>query len=73
MHFLLEVDVDTAIEARLDPLLDSFETFQDEGVFVNKSSVDGMQISFTFKDDASYQKDYKAFKLTVYYLLELSM
>ena len=57
VHFLLEVDVDTAIEARLDPLLDSFrKTFQDEGVLVNKSSVDGMQISFTFKDDASYQK-----------------
>jgi preprotein translocase subunit SecD len=57
VHFLLEVDIDTAIKTRLDPLLDSFrKTFQDEGINIIKSSVDGMQLSFTFKDDTSYQK-----------------
>ena len=57
VHFLLEVDIDTAQQGRLELLLDTYrKTFKEDRLQVTKSSIKDLQLHFEFKDRDSYNK-----------------
>jgi preprotein translocase subunit SecD len=57
VHFLLEVDIDTAQQGRLELLLDTYrKTFKEERILFTKSSIDNLQLFFEFKSKDSYNK-----------------
>lgn len=57
VHFLLEVDIDTAQQGRLELLLDTYrKTFKEERVQVKSSSIKDLKLNFEFKDKESYNK-----------------
>jgi preprotein translocase subunit SecD len=57
VHFLLEVDIDTAQQGRLELLLDTYrKTFKEDRLKVAKSSIKDLALSFEFKDRDSYNK-----------------
>ena len=63
VHFLLEVDIDTAQQGRLELLLDSYrKTFKEERLKVNSSSIKDLKLHFTFQDRESYNKALAKYK-----------
>ena len=57
VHFLLEVDIDTVQQGRLELLLDTYrKTFKEERVQVKSSSIKDLKLNFEFKDKESYNK-----------------
>ena len=63
VHFLLEVDIDTAQEGRLELLLESYRNvFKDERIKFDKSSINDLKLYFEFSDNQSYNKALKRFR-----------
>ena len=63
VHFLLEVDIDTAKQGRLELLLDSYrKTFKDERISYDKSSINDLALFFQFSDKVSYNKALKKYR-----------
>ena len=63
VHFLLEVDIDTAKQGRLELLLDSYrKTFKEERILYEKSSINDLALFFQFSDKASYNKALKKYR-----------
>ena len=63
VHFLLEVDIDTAQQGRLELLLDTYrKTFKEDSLKVAKSSIKDLVLSFEFKDKDSYNKALKQYR-----------
>ena len=57
VHFLLEVDIDTAQQGRLELLLDTYrKTFKEDRVKVSSSSIKELVLYFKFADKNSYNK-----------------
>jgi preprotein translocase subunit SecD len=57
VHFLLEVDIDTAQQGRLELLLDTYrKNFKEERIQVSNSSITDLKLNFEFKDRDSYNK-----------------
>tara|TARA_B100001248_G_C27386298_1_gene459841 strand:- start:677 stop:2533 length:1857 start_codon:yes stop_codon:yes gene_type:complete len=63
VHFLLEVDIDTAKQGRLELLLDSYrKTFKEERISYDKSSINDLALFFQLSDKASYNKALKKYR-----------
>jgi preprotein translocase subunit SecD len=63
VHFLLEVDIDTAQQGRLELLLDTYrKTFKEGRLKVANSSIKDLALSFEFKDRDSYNKALKQYR-----------
>ena len=63
VHFLLEVDIDTAQQGRLELLLDTYrKTFKEERLAVSSSSIKELKLHFTFQDRESYNKALAKYK-----------
>ena len=63
VHFLLEVDIDTAQQGRLELLLDTYrKTFKEERLSVSSSSIKELKLHFTFQDRESYNKALAKYK-----------
>ena len=63
VHFLLEVDIDTAKQGRLELLLDSYrKTFKEERISYDRSSIDDLALFFQFSDKVSYNKALKKYR-----------
>jgi len=63
VHFLLEVDIDTAEQGRLELLLDTYrKTFKEDRVKVADSSIKDLALHFEFKDKDSYNKALKQYR-----------
>ena len=63
VHFLLEVDIDTAQEGRLELLLDTYrKTFKEDRLKVNSSGIKDLKLHFTFQDRESYNKALAKYK-----------
>ena len=57
VHFLLEVDIDTAQQGRLELLLDTYrKNFKEERIQLSKSSIADLKLNFEFNDRDSYNK-----------------
>ena len=57
VHFLLEVDIDTAQQGRLELLLDTYrKTFKEDRIQFNTSSIKDLKLIFEFKNRDSYNK-----------------
>ena len=64
VHFLLEVDIDTAQLGRLELLLDTYrKTFKEEKIQVTDSSIKDLALYFQFKDKESYNKALSKYRL----------
>lgn len=64
VHFLLEVDIETAQQGRLELLLDSYrKTFKEEKLKVESSSINDLKLNFIFNDRDSYNKALSKFRL----------
>ena len=62
VHFLLEVDIDTLQNDRLEGLLDSYrKSFRDEKIKVDNSYVKDFALYFKFSDKSSYNKALKKY------------
>ena len=63
VHFLLEVDIDTAQEGRLELLLDTYRrTFKEEKIKYDSSSIRDLSLYFQFSDKSSYNRALKKYK-----------
>ena len=63
VHFLLEVDIDTAQQGRLELLLDTYrKTFKEDRLKVADSFIKDLVLSFEFKDKDSYNKALKQYR-----------
>ena len=63
VHFLLEVDIDTAEQGRLELLLDTYrKTFKEDRIKVTNSSIKDLALHFEFKDKDSYNKALKQYR-----------
>ena len=63
VHFLLEVDIDTAQEGRLELLLDTYRrTFKEEKIKYNSSSIRDLSLYFQFSDKSSYNRALKKYR-----------
>jgi preprotein translocase subunit SecD len=63
VHFLLEVDIDTAEQGRLELLLDTYrKTFKEDRIKVTDSSIKDLALHFEFKDKDSYNKALKQYR-----------
>ena len=64
VHFLLEVDIDTAQLGRLELLLDTYrKTFKEDKILVMDSSIKDLALHFQFKDKESYNKALAKYRL----------
>ena len=64
VHFLLEVDIDTAQLGRLELLLDTYrKTFKEDKIQVTDSSIKDLALYFQFKDKESYNKALSKYRL----------
>ena len=64
VHFLLEVDIDTAQQGRLELLLDTYrKTFKEEKIQVINSSIKDLVLYFQFKDKESYNSALLKYRL----------
>ena len=55
VHFLLEVDIESALDSRLDAQLNSYrKTFRDQKIYLNDSSSKAMTMMFEFKDSDGF-------------------
>ena len=62
VHFLLEVDIDTLQNDRLEGLLDSYrKSFRDEKIKLDNSYVKDFALYFKFSDKSSYSKALKKY------------
>ena len=62
VHFLLEVDIDTLQNDRLEGLLDSYrKSFKDDQIKFNSSYVKDFALYFKFSDKSSYNKALKKY------------
>tara|TARA_B100001113_G_scaffold353069_1_gene356223 strand:- start:756 stop:2645 length:1890 start_codon:yes stop_codon:yes gene_type:complete len=63
VHFLLEVDIDTAQQGRLELLLDTYQnTFKDERIRFDKSKIEDLAMYFQFSNKDSYNKALKKYR-----------
>ena len=63
VHFLLEVDIDTAQEGRLELLLDTYRrTFKEEKIKYESSSIRDLSLYFQFSDKSSYNRALKKYR-----------
>ena len=63
VYFLLEVDIATAQQGRLEQLLDSYRnTFKEEKIKVKNSSVKDLALYFEFSNKDSYNKALKKYR-----------
>ena len=63
VHFLLEVDIDTAQEGRLELLLDTYRrTFKEEKIKYESSSISDLSLYFQFSDKSSYNRALKKYR-----------
>ena len=63
VHFLLEVDIDSALQARLEVLLDNYrKSFREDKLKVSNSSVKDLALSFEFRDTESYNEALRAYR-----------
>ena len=64
VHFLLEVDIDTAQQGRLELLLDTYrKTFKEEKIQYMDSSIDNLKLIFEFQSRDSYNKALAKYRL----------
>ena len=64
VHFLLEVDIDTAQQGRLELLLDAYrKTFKEDKIQVTNSSIKDLVLYFQFKDKESYNSALSKYRL----------
>ena len=64
VHFLLEVDIDTAQKARLELLLDTYrKTFKEDRIAFSDSSITDLSLIFKFDDRQSYNKALAKYRL----------
>ena len=64
VHFLLEVDIDTAQQGRLELLLDTYrKTFKEDRIQFDSSSIEDLKLQFTFNDKESYNKALAKYRL----------
>ena len=62
VHFLLEVDIDSALENRLESLLNEYrKKFRDDRINVESSRKEGKDLLFSFASDEDYNKALKIF------------
>ena len=55
VHFLLEVDIESALDSRLNAQLNSYrKTFRDQKIYLNDSSSKAMTMMFEFKDSDGF-------------------
>jgi preprotein translocase subunit SecD len=63
VHFLLEVDIDTAKQGRLELLLDTYrKTFKEDRIKFSDSSIKDLALHFTFRDQDSYNSALKKYR-----------
>ena len=63
VHFLLEVDIDTAKQGRLELLLDTYrKTFKEDKIRFTDSSIKDLALHFKFRDQESYNKAIKKYR-----------
>ena len=63
VHFLLEVDIETAEQGRLELLLDNYrKSFKDENIKYSKSEIRDLALLFQFSDKSSYNKALKKYR-----------
>ena len=63
VHFLLEVDIETAQQGRLELLLETYrKSFQEDRVKFDESSIEDLKLFFKFSDNQSYNKALKKFR-----------
>ena len=63
VHFLLEVDIDTAQQGRLELLLDTYQkTFKEENIKFDNSSIKDLALYFEFSNKESYNKALKKYR-----------
>ena len=63
VHFLLEVDIDTAQEGRVELLLDTYRrTFKEEKIKYDSSSIRDLSLYFQFSDKSSYNRALKKYR-----------
>ena len=64
VHFLLEVDIDSALDNRLESLLNEYrKKFRDDRINVESSRKDNKDLLFSFSSDEDYSKALKIFTL----------
>ena len=64
VHFLLEVDIETAQQGRLELLLDTYrKTFKEDRIQFNTSSIDDLKLIFEFETRDSYNKALAKYRL----------
>ena len=64
VHFLLEVDIDTAQQGRLELLLDTYrKNFKEERIQVANSSIKDLKLNFELKDRDNYNQALNKFRL----------
>ena len=62
VHFLLEVDIDSALDNRLESLLNQYrKKFRDDRINVENSRKDNKDLLFAFASDEDYNKAVKIF------------
>ena len=62
VHFLLEVDIDSALDNRLESLLNEYrKKFRDDRISVESSRKDNKDLFFSFVSDEDYNKAVKIF------------
>jgi preprotein translocase subunit SecD len=63
VHFLLEVDIDTAKQGRLELLLDTYrKTFKEDKIRFTDSFIKDLALHFKFRDQESYNKALKKYR-----------
>ena len=63
VHFLLEVDIESAQEGRLELLLDTYrKTFQEERINFSSSSIEELSLFFQFPNKENYNKALNLYK-----------
>ena len=63
VHFLLEVDIDTAQQGRLELLLDTYrKSFKEERIKYGDSFIKDLALHFEFSDKQSYNKALKTYR-----------
>ena len=63
VHFLLEVDIDSAQQARLETLLDNYrKSFKEERIRFDESYIEDLKLYFKFSDNQSYNSGLKKFR-----------
>ena len=62
VHFLLEVDIESALDNRLDSMLNQYrKKFRDDRISVESSQKNDKELSFSFVSDEDYNKALKIF------------